>query len=141
MKRLLLPVVMLSVAILASSCSTSIPEPDWSLVPGGSNYVLEYNKGIPRQKKLSLRESELADLRSYMQEIVDEGNINLVSYVPSLVLSGECYSLNFSGKYVVLNIWKNEGEEGCQYVREYGEKDAELLKLIRRRTSTRSLKR
>lgn len=133
----------LMTAFWLSSCTSTVYEPDWSLVPGGSNYVLEYNRGVPRQKKLVLRESEQAALREYMQEMVTEGNVSLVSYAPSLVLSGECYSLNFTDRYVVLNIWQEEGGsgDGCQYVRPCSEKDEEMLKLIRRRTSARALPR
>ena len=138
MKKVFLP---LATAVLLASCSQQA-DINWDVLPGSTNYVLEYGEsGIPRQKKVNLREQELEQLRTYMQELVNEGNISPVTYAPATVLSGENYSLNFNRELIILNIWNEENKDGCQFTRKRTQSDDDLQELIRRRTNSRKLKR
>lgn len=140
MKKLLL---FLTVLLLPLSC-TQVAEVDWAAVPGSSNYVLDYHAGgIPRQKKVALREAELLQLRDYLQAFVQEGKSTLVTYAPGLVLSGEYYALNFlhNGELVVLNIRQQGEAVSRQFVRKRSAVDDALLELLHRRSQTRSLRR
>ena len=94
---------ILSGLLFTAACN-QVAGPDWSALPGSESYVLEYGTGVPRQKKLSLRESEKTLLRSYMQELADEGSSIPISYAPQYVLSGADFSLNFGQDVVVLNL-------------------------------------
>lgn len=131
-------------AVVLAAC-TPEPEVDWAVVPGSSNYALEYGKGaIPRQKRLKLRESEQAELRAYLQEFVKEADVSLVTYAPGFIFAGEGYTLNFnsSAGVVVLGIRRPGDTSGnVQLVRESTEADAAMLEMLRKRVSQRSLKR
>lgn len=125
--------------LFATAC-TQVAGPNWSALPGGDCYVLEYGNGVPRQKKLSLREREKSLLRDYMQELADEGDTRPVSYAPEYVLSGAGFSLNFGQDFVVLNL-RSTGSSGGQFSRPRSGTDAAVLDLLRRRTATRMLPR
>ena len=131
---------ILSGLLFTAACN-QVAGPDWAALPGAESYVLEYGTGVPRQKKLSLRESEKTLLRSYMQELADEGSSIPVSYAPQYVLSGADFSLNFGQDVVVLNLRSAGNTPGGQFARPRRESDNAVLDLLRRRTSTRSLPR
>ena len=131
---------ILSGLLFTSACN-QVAGPDWAALPGAESYVLEYGNGVPRQKKLTLRESEKTMLRSYMQELADEGSTIPVSYAPQYVFSGADFSLNFGQDIVVLNLRSAEGTPGGQFARPRSESDTAVLDLLRRRSSTRSLSR
>lgn len=130
---------LVTVALLAACAQ--VAEPEWSTLLGADNYVLDYGGGVPRQKKLRLRESEREMLCQYMAELVKEGATAPVSQVPQVVLSGENYSLNFGQDVVVLKLSGTGGTAGRQYTRTRHAEDAALLDLLRRKTSTRTLRR
>ncbi len=133
-------ITALVTAVLLAACA-QVAEPDWSTLLGADNYVLDYGGGVPRQKKLRLRESEKEMLRHYMAELVEEGATTPVNQVPQVVLSGMNYSLNFGQDAVVLKLSGTDGAAGRQYARPRRAADATLLELLRRRTSTRTLRR
>ena len=131
----------IAAALLLVGCS-QVGEMNWAVMPGADSYVLEYGTGrLPRQKKVNLRESEKALLRTYAQELAEEGEITPVTYAPQFVLSGEHYSLNFGQDVVVLNIWQADGSNGRQFSRRRCPADDEVLALLRRRTAERTLRR
>lgn len=131
----------IAAAILLAGCS-QVSTVDWAAMPGADSYVLEYGtSAVPRQKKVNLRESEKALLRTYAQELADEGELTPVTYAPQFVLSGERYSINFGQDVVVLNIWQADGNGGRQYSRRRCPADDEVLALLRRRTAERTLRR
>lgn len=134
-----LPAIFISL-LFAAAC-TQVTAPDWSTLPGADSYVLEYGHGVPRQKKLSLRESEKAQLRDYMRELAEEGSSTPISYAPQYVLSGEDFSLNFDQDVVVLNLRSSAGAPGGQFARPRSQADTAVLDLLRRRTATRALPR
>ncbi len=104
--------------------------------------MLEYTAGkVPKQRRLNLRESEKALLRTYLQELAREAEMSFVTYAPRLVVTGENYSLNFTDDVVVLNIWDSDRKNAWQYARRCCETDDEVLELLRRRTAARSLSR
>ena len=128
-------------AILLAGCS-QVSTVDWAAMPGADSYVLEYGtSAVPRQKKVNLRESEKALLRTYAQELAEDGDITPLTCAPQFVLSGEYYSLNFGQDVVVLNIWQADGNGGRQYSRRRCPADDEVLALLRRRTAERTLRR
>lgn len=131
----------IAAALLLAGCS-QVSEIDWAVMPGADSYVLEYGTGaLPRQKKVNLRESEKVLLRTYAQELAEEGELTPITYAPQFVLSGEYYSLNFGQDVVVLNIRQADGSSGRQYSRRRCPADDEVLALLRRRTGERTLRR
>lgn len=130
--------------VVAAACSPMV-EVDWASVPGSSNYALEYGKSaMPRQKHLKLRESEQAELRTYLQEFVQSADRSSLTYAPGFVFAGEGYTLNFnsSAQVVVLGISTPAAPSGSiQFVRDYTEADTALLDMLRKRVSQRSLRR
>lgn len=132
----------LTAAVFLLVACSQVEPVDWSTVPGSGSYMLEYTAGkVPKQRRLNLRESEKALLRTYLQELAREAEMSFVTYAPRLVVTGENYSLNFTDDVVVLNIWDSDRKNAWQYARRCCEADDEVLELLRRRTAARSLSR
>lgn len=143
MKHMKKCLLSLAAVLLPVSC-TQVTEVDWTAVPGKSNYVLDYqNSGIPRRKKVNLRSTEQAQLRTYLQTFVTEGESSMVTYSPGLVLSGEGYTLNFpnAGDSVVLNIQQKDSEGWRQIVRKPTAEDKSVLERLSKWCRTHTLGR
>lgn len=120
--------------------------PDWDDVPGAECSLVAHrlrlplaNAAAPSQqgKLVRLRDSETEQLRNYLRSFTEQGSISVASYAPGTVLYGEYFSLNYQQELVILNIGRGER---VQYVRPLTQADKDMLKLLRKRSDSRTLK-
>lgn len=136
----------LAAVALLSSCLFS-GMPDWEDLPGDDCSLVTHRLLTSRAdtslmenqgKKVTLRESEKADLREYLRLFSEQAEVSMVTYAPRTVLYGEDFSLNFQTDKVILNIGAGNRR---QYVRPMTEVDKDMLQLLRKRSDSRALKR
>lgn len=65
------------------------------------------NKGSRnRFAKLQADDPLIAELNQWARQHLGGATVTLVNYAPRLYVHGENFSLNFSGKFVVINLWE-----------------------------------
>lgn len=140
-----LRVAALIVICTLSSCMQQ-GLPDWEDVPGAECSLVAHRLHLPladaaapnhQGKPVRLRDSETEQLRNYLRMFTEQGDVSVVSYAPATVLYGEYFSLNYRQDIVVLNIGRGER---TQYVRPITQADKDMLKLLRKRSDSRTLK-
>ncbi len=132
-------------ALLSSCIYQGLP--DWADLPGDNCSLVTHRLLTARAdsslagnhgKKVTLRESEQAELREYLRVFTEQAEPSPATYAPRTVLYGDDFSLNFQMDMVILNI--GEGNRH-QYVRPITAADKDMLQLLRKRSDSRALKR
>ncbi len=120
--------------------------PNWGDVPGAECSLVTHRLHLPladaaaskhQGKPVRLRDSEAEQLRNYLIAFTEQGVKSVDTYAPATVLYGEHFSLNYRQDIVVLNIGRGER---TQYARPITQADKDMLKLLRKRSDSRTLK-
>lgn len=136
-------VLTISALFLLNSC-VSQDMPNWEELPGEKCTLRTHRRGLMStpagtgEKNVRLRDSEAEKLRLYLQKFTEEAESSHVTYAPQTILNGEYFTLNFCTDVVVLNIGKSAKK---QYVKKRTAADNELLRILRKRSDSRSMRR
>ena len=135
MKKCLLSVL----AMVGLSCCVQQSMPAWEDLPGDNCTLSVVSpRRLQSTKFVTLRESEKEQVRAYLREFTEQGEITHAAYPQRTVFSGEYFSLNFVEDWVILSIGK---KERTQYARHITQQDKDMRQLLRKRSDSRALKK